>query len=160
MNTINIHSTSSYIAAHCSLVTARVAAAKLLHKASTVTFNPHSARKISTGRRIIKTRRKRKGIHSSAHCYARWKLKHTPPVIYHITTVFRFLHYFTSNTTSLWIGRFNCPELVFTVTTLTYPSESGNVSPIIPSLQDMGGKLCNRPDRKREGFMTGTRSFI
>jgi hypothetical protein len=32
----------------------------LLHKASTVTFNnPHSAREISTGRRLIKTKRKR-----------------------------------------------------------------------------------------------------
>ena len=76
MNTINIRSTSSYIVAHYSLVTARVTAAKLLHKASTITFNnPHSARTISTGRRIIKTKRKRRKIPSSAHWYARWKLK-------------------------------------------------------------------------------------
>jgi len=45
---------------------------ELLLKASTVTFNnPHSAGAISTGSRIIKTKRKRGKIPSSAHCYAR-----------------------------------------------------------------------------------------
>jgi hypothetical protein len=45
-------------------------------RTSAVTYNkPHSARAISTGSLLIKTKRKRRKIPSSALCYARLKLK-------------------------------------------------------------------------------------
>jgi hypothetical protein len=79
---------------------------------------------------IVKTKQKeREHTWFITRLLLKWKLnKHTPPVIYHITKSLRFLHYLTGNATNLWIGRLNCPELVFTLATLTWPSEPGNVS--------------------------------
>jgi len=49
------------------LLIARVTAAELIHKAATATFSKsHIAQAINTGRRLIKTKRKRRRIPSSA----------------------------------------------------------------------------------------------
>jgi len=78
------HVSSSYISA----LARSLLWTQLMHKAATVTFNnAHIARAMITTCRLMKTKRKRRKIPSSTQSayMTKWKLKHTPPVIYHIT---------------------------------------------------------------------------
>ena len=85
----------------------------------------------------------------------KWKLKHPPPHYISYYYSLRFLHYLTGYATNLWTHCLNCPEQVLTVATLTCPSAPGNVSLIVASFQDMGGKLSSRSSTCIPGWRSG-----
>jgi len=86
---LNTHLSSSYISALCWSHCTWTDRTELIHKAATFTFNnPHIARATNTLCRLMKTKRKRRKIPSSAH-----------PVF---LTFWRRNYFFNFSTTSIW----------------------------------------------------------